>query len=116
MRTWGRITNELGVKTWVKVETAPDGNNDLVWVTTLAQTLKLNLNESPFFGNLGIPAHQSVMQQVYPDYYVAYTQQWFSPYFAALTVAKVPTNFPEYTINVTTHLGTKLNASVPIPQ
>lgn len=115
MRTWGRTYNELGVPTWVEVSTDANGYNDLVYVTTLAQTLKLNLNESPFFASFGIPAHESVMQRVFPDYYVAFTQKQFAQYFAALTIAKVATPYPSYILNVTTHQGVKLNAAVPIP-
>ena len=84
MRTWGRIN---GV--WTEVSTDANGNNDLVWLTTLIQVLKLNLNESPFFGNYGLPAHQSVVQQVAPDFYVAQTQQQFAQYFASLIIARV---------------------------
>jgi hypothetical protein len=113
MRVWGRTTNELGKKTWVMVTTDANGYNDEVHVVALAQTLKLNLGESPFFGNFGIPAHQSVMQRVFPDYYVAFTQAFYSQFFAALTVAKIATPYPQYTINVTTHLGAKINAAIP---
>ena len=116
MRTWGRTYNEYGVPTWVEVTTDPAGYNDLVYIVTLAQTLKLNLGESPFFGNLGIPAHQSVMQQIFPDYYVSYIQQWFSQYFASLAIAKQPLPSPSYVINATTHNGAVINAGVPVPQ
>lgn len=121
MRTWGRITNPDGSRTWVKVSTDENGQNDLVWLTTLIQCLKLNLNESPFFGDLGIPAHQSVVQQVVPDFYVAKTQQYFSSHFASLIVAKA-NNFdkrgrpvPTYNINVVTNLGVRLpQIQVPV--
>ena len=115
MRTWGRTYNELGVATWVEVTTDANGYDDLVWITTLAQVLKLNLGESPFYGNYGIPAHPAVVQQVFPDYYVAYTQQQFAQHFASLTIAKQPLPFPSYIINVLTQQGSKINASVPIP-
>lgn len=115
MRTYGRTTDEFGKKTWVVVTTDANGFNDNVYLTTLAQVLKLNLGESPFFGNYGIPAHPSVVQQVFPDYYVAYTQQQFAQHFASLTIAKQPLPFPSYIINVLTQQGSKINASVPIP-
>jgi hypothetical protein len=96
---------------------APDtnGNLDLLWVTTLCQTLLLNLGESPFYANYGIPAHPSVVSQVFPDYYIAYTQQQFAQYFASLIISKQPLPTPTYMVNVTTHQGVKLNAQVPIP-
>lgn len=117
MRTYGRITNPDGSRTWVVVQTDAKGNNDMVWLTTLIQTLLLNLGESPFYAQYGIPAQQSVMQQVFPDYYVTLTQQAFSPYFASLLISKDPTSkvVPAYKVNVTTHQGVKLNPSIPIP-
>ena len=114
MRTYGRI-NSGGTLVWQEVDTDASGNNDLVYLTTLAQTLKMNLGESPFFANYGIPARESVIQQIFPDYYVSITQQQFAPYFASLLVARTSTNPPTYRVNVTTHQGVKLNASIPVP-
>ena len=115
MRIYGRITNPDGTKTWVKVSTDANGQNDMVYLTNLAQVLLLNLGESPFYANYGIPAHPSVVSQVFPDFYVAYTQQKFAQYFASLLVSKQPLPDPTYTINVTTHSGVKLNAAIPVP-
>jgi hypothetical protein len=115
MRTYGRITNADGSKTWVQVTTDADGYDDMVWVTTLCQVLQLNLNESPFFANYGIPAHESIVTQVFPDYYVAVTQSQFAQYFASLIIAKVPGPDPVYNINIITNKGVKINASIPVP-
>ena len=120
MRTWGRVLKdplfpELGKK-WVEVTTTPEGFEDFVWLTTLIQCLKLNLGESPFYAQYGIPAKPSVVQQVFPDFYVARTQQQFAGFFAALLISKEPDPAtPIYRVNVTTHQGIKLNAEVPIP-
>ena len=85
MRTYGRTQDVItGKKTWWLVQTDFNGFNDSVYLTALAQVLKLNLGESPFFANYGIPAHQSVVTQVYPNYYLARTQQQFAGYFASL--------------------------------
>jgi hypothetical protein len=111
MRTYGRDSDG----TWVKIATAADGSNDLVYLTTLIQVFLLNLNESPFYGNYGIPAHPSVVTQVFPDFYMIYTQQKFAQYFASLIVSKESNPEPTYLVNVTTHQGVKLNASIPIP-
>jgi hypothetical protein len=117
MRTWGRITNPDGSKTWVEVSTDANGDNSQVWLTTLAQTLKLNLNESPFYASYGIPAAQSVIQQVQPDYYVAQTQQQYAQHFAALVIAKQPQQpnqpRPTYQINATTFQGVQLTGPIP---
>lgn len=117
LRTWGRPFLQDGSRgQWTEVTTDPTtGLNDLVYVTTLAQVLLLNLGESPFFANYGIPAHQSVVTQVFPDFYVTYTQQQFAGYFANLIVSKRPLPSPTYNVNVTTHAGQKLNADIPIP-
>lgn len=116
MRTYGRVYDVLtGVPTWVEVTTDAAGFDDRVWLTTLIQTLKLNLGESPFFANFGIPAHASVMQQIQPDYYIAYTQRQYAPRFASLIVAKTIDPMPTYRINATTHQGVQLITSEPIP-
>jgi hypothetical protein len=76
----------------------------------------LSPNESPFFSTYGIPAQQSIIQQVFPDYYVSLTQQTFSAYFASLLITRLSgSNPPTYQVSVTTNQGVKINASVPIP-
>lgn len=108
MRTYGRLNGR-----WVEVSTDANGFNDAVYLTTLIQCLKLNLGESPFYANYGIPAHPSVVQQVFPDFYVAQTQQQFAPYFASLLIAKQNAPTPTYQINVTTHQGGRVATSIP---
>lgn len=132
MRTWGRIAgsssayssaigsftigySSIGTNSrWVEVTTDENGYNDAVWLTTLAQCLKLGLNESPIFGNYGIPAQQSVVTQVLPDYYVTLTQQLFASYFLALIVTKLTATQPSYTVNVTANPGALLINPVPV--
>jgi hypothetical protein len=126
MRTWGRIWLDANgnqvqasppgiVPKWIKVETDAQGFNDMVYATALVQVLKLNLGESPFYQNWGIPAKYDVITQIFPDYYVTLTQQRFQARFASLIVAKQVDPTPTYRINITTHVGVKLNASIPIP-
>jgi hypothetical protein len=114
MRTYARARNADGTKTWVTIETAANGDNSLVYLVTLCQVLLLNLNESPWFGNFGLPSQQSVMQQVAPDYYISRTQQQFAPYFASLLIAKAGSNPPTYNIAVTTLAGAQLNFDLPL--
>lgn len=113
MRTYGRIRDTNNALRWVIVETDANGNDDLVWVTTLCQCLLLNLNESPFFAQYGIPAKPSVVQQVQPDYYITRMQLQFSRYFANLIIAK-EASFPEpvYKVNITTNQGVRINATI----
>lgn len=97
---------------WVEIQTDANGNNDVVWLVTLIQTCLLNLGESPFYASYGIPGPQSVMQQVFPDYYIAQIQQTFAPYFVSLTIAKQPSTTPTYGIAAITHSGVLLSALV----
>lgn len=134
VRTYGRIplldpitnvqvidpeTNAPAVK-WVEVDTTPDGFDDYVYVTTMIQVMKLNLGESPFYGNFGIPAKASVVQQIAPDFYAMRIQQQFATHFANLTIARAPApvgysiDTPTYQVAVTTNQGFKLSATVPI--
>jgi hypothetical protein len=114
MRTYGRLVNPDGTKRWVEVTTDAAGFDDGIWLTTLCQVILLNLNESPFFANFGIPAEQSVIQQVQPDFYIARIQQQFAQYFASLIIAKVPgAPNPTYRIAVTTNQGSKVIVDVP---
>ena len=113
-RTWGRVYNPNGTYTWTMVTTDANGDNDAVWITTLIQCLNLNLGESPFYSQYGIPAQQSIIQQIFPDWYVNQTQQQFAQYFANLTVSKVNSPTPTYNINLITNAGVTVAASIPV--
>jgi hypothetical protein len=113
MRIWGRRYLPDGTYVWDKTETAPDGSDDMVYVVDLVQVLRLNRNESPFYANWGIPAQQSVIQQVFPDYYVTLTQQQFSAFFASLIVARLAAPDPTYRVSVTTNQGVRLQFNLP---
>jgi hypothetical protein len=121
MRTYGRTYlydssgSLIGHGPWQVVTTDANGLNDMVMLTTLAQVLLLNMGESPFYANFGLPARSSVMHQVFPDYNVAFTQQAFAPQFASLLVSRRDDPTPTYDIYVVTKIGVKLNAAVPIP-
>ncbi len=115
MRTWGRVYDEDGSYQWVAVTTDANGYNDNVYLTDLCQVLKLNLGESPFYANYGIPAQQTVVTQVFPDFYAMTTQQQFAPYFASLAITRVNGSFPPvYNIQAVAHSGAQLNATVAI--
>ncbi|HVB66128.1 MAG TPA: hypothetical protein VND01_00365 [Candidatus Acidoferrales bacterium] len=121
MRTYGRVPGLSGLPTvWVEVVTDPNGLNDQVYLTTLLQVLKLNLGESPFYANFGIPAQQSVIQQIFPDYYAALIQQQFAVYFASLMIARTSANPPTYQVSLITHNGIKINypydSQIYVPQ
>lgn len=90
------------------VESDPVNGDTYVWLTTLIQCLKLVLGESPFYANYGIPAQQAVIQQVFPDYYVAQTQSQFTPYFASLIISSLNLPDPTYRVDITTNVGTRL--------
>jgi hypothetical protein len=112
MRTYGRVKNPDGTQTWVQVSEDDTGNFEYGYATTLIQCLKLFLGESPFWAGMGIPAQRSVIQQIFPDYYVNLTQQYFAPYFANLSIASVGKSEPIYNIDILTTYGTKIRADV----
>lgn len=122
MRTYGRVrdpkTGEfvpdpITGMLWRVVQTDDSGFNTDVFLTTLCQVLLLNLGESPFFANYGLPAQPTVVSQVQPDFYVSRTQSQFAQYFAALLVTKQQSDPPTYLINVTTTQGSKAVVEVP---
>jgi hypothetical protein len=94
MRTWGRVWDELGNPTWVEVTTDPSGFNDYVYITALIQSIKLNLAESPFWANFGLPAHQSIIQQAAPDFNMQFIATYFSQFFASLIISRTPIASP----------------------
>ncbi|HHL2710438.1 TPA: hypothetical protein ACQ39K_001957 [Yersinia enterocolitica] len=115
MRTWGRVPDENGKQKWVVVESDQNGDFSYGWLTTLIQTLKLGLGESPFYAQYGIPAQQSIVTQVYPDYYVNVTQQQFSGYFASLSITKVDgTEVPTYSIQAVFLNGVSYRGDVAV--
>lgn len=116
MRTFGRVTDPAtGARWWVEVDPDANGFNDSIYLTALCQVLKLNYGESPFYGDWGLPAHESVVTQIYPDYYVMLTQQRFAPYFMFLGIAKVASDHPLYDVTVRFQNGATDSITV-IPQ
>lgn len=114
MRIWGRVTNADGSKTWVEVSTAANGSNQAVYITWLAQALKLIFGESPFYANWGIPQQETIVTQVFPDYYVMETQRKFSSLFASLIMYRIPNTFPpQYQVSITTKTGASVEMIVP---
>ncbi len=114
MRSYGRIGQINGAGgTWVEVDTDANGLNDQVYLTTLVQCLKLNLGESPLYANYGIPAPQSVVTQVMPDFYAAQTQTQFAPYFASLVIQRQNGGgAPIYSVRALCHSGAILTATI----
>lgn len=111
MRVYGRPAGQLN---WVTVSTRPNGNNDAVYITALCQVLLLNLEESPFYANYGIPAVQSIITQIFPNYYAMQVQSQYSQYFAQLVItAMAGTTSPVYTVKITTHSGAVIALKVP---
>ena len=114
MRTWGRVNG-----TWQEVATAANGDNSAVWLTTLCQALKLNLGESPFYANYGIPAQPSVLTQTFPDYYTNQTVAQFQGYFTSLTAQRIGATdaqgypYPAYLIKAVTLAGAPVQLTVP---
>ena len=85
---WGRIYDANGNPTWVQVTTDANDFNDYVYLTALVQCVKLNLGESLYWSDFGIPAHQSIMQQLPPDYNVSYISRFFMQFFPSVIVTR----------------------------
>jgi hypothetical protein len=84
-----------------------------IYLATLAQTLRLSQNESPIYGNYGIPGQQSVMTQIAPDVAVNRTQKQFAGYFASLSVMRdANASHPTYNITATFKNGTTVQMIV----
>lgn len=123
MRVFGRVYSDPDHWTWEEVDTDANGFNDMVYLTALAQVLKLNLGESPFYSSYGIPGLQSVHSQIPPDYYVMLTQQRYAQFFASLIITReqnAPTTLkqppvPTYDIKAVTQQGVRLTGAT-IPQ
>lgn len=103
---------------WVEVSTDAGGYDDYVYITALIQCFRLNLNESPFWANFGIPAKNAVMQQLQPDYYVMFIQSYFSQYFASLIIAKQPqtpnNTTPVYKVSIVRKNGSMFQTEVAL--
>ena len=128
MRTYGRTQDVLtGKKTWWVVVTDQEGFNDSVWLTETAQVCKLNLGESPFFADWGIPAHESIVTQIYPNFHLTLIQQRLSPHFASMILTTLPVEqqspesfdtgqegapAPRYLLNVLTNYGSFIGVQV----
>jgi hypothetical protein len=122
-RTWSGLgtpgqfsgTPGQGTPTWNMVTTDPFGSNEYVYLTWLVQVIQLNLGESPFYADWGIPAVQSVIQQIFPDFYMSVIQQKFQQYFASLIISRVPNTVqPTYNVNVMLYNGTSFQATISL--
>jgi len=115
MRVWGRTWDESGKATWHEVSTDANGLNDAVYLTALAQVLKLDLGESPMYAANGIPQHQTIMSRTFPDFYVMLTQQQYAQYFASLLITRVPgSTSPAYNVRAMMHSGAIVESQIAI--
>ncbi|MXV44309.1 hypothetical protein GS501_04520 [Saccharibacter sp. 17.LH.SD] len=101
MRVWTRQHQPDGSRHWVAVD------GDQAIIAWLQNALLLQLGESPFWVDWGIPITQTLLTQVWPDYYTTMTQQRFAGYFASLTIIREPqSDNPAYRINAILPDGT----------
>lgn len=115
MRVYGRIPASPGAPPtlWVVIETDANGYNDNCYFTALCQAIKLNIGESPFSANTGIPQIQTIMTQVFPDYYMSQIQTQYAAYFASLVISRAPGSFPpQYNVQAVAHSGAILTTTI----
>ena len=108
-RVWGRRTADDGTRSWEAFETDAEGYNDAPYFIWLQNVLLLNLNESPFYSDWGIPVQQTLATSVFPDYYTSQTQQRFSQYFPSCVIARVSSSAVSYSVNITTSRGIQVS-------
>jgi len=113
---WGRVYDANGNPTWVQVSTDSAGFSDYLYITALIQCCKLNLAESPFWTQFGLPAHQSVVQQLPPDYNIQFIAQYFMSFFASLIVTRAPPSFVKDLPNQNTGPYSKVVTGFPLPR
>lgn len=111
-RVWGRVHNSDGTRTWEAYETATDGSDDMPNFIWMQNVLLLWLNESPFYSNWGVPVQKTLATQVFPDYYMALTQQRFSQYFASCIITRLTQTAPSYRVSIVTKTGIKVDQTL----
>ena len=113
MRTYGRDNHG----NWFTVVVDSTGFDDDIWLTTLAQVLTSNLNESPFYANYGLPARDSIIARTHPDYWISIIQGQFAQYFTSLTIQKTvdnTNNTPTYHVEVIKNNGATASVTIMV--
>lgn len=110
-RVWGRVASN-GTRKWQAFETDSNGYDDAPNIIWLQNALLLNLNESPFYADWGIPIQQTLATSVFPDYYTSKTQQRFSAYFPSVVITRVSASDLSYSVNITTKTGYKVSQRI----
>lgn len=113
---WGRTYSADGTPSWVQVSQDQNGFSDYVYIAAMIQCVKLNLGESPFWGNYGLPAHQAVEQQLPPDYNMQFIAQFFMQFFASVIVTRTPPSFSANVAPENTGPYGKVVPGFPLPK
>ena len=112
-RVWGRVHSKPGAttdtRTWQAFETDDTGSDDLPNFIWLQNALLLRIDESPFYSDWGIPVQQTLISQVFPDYYTSIMQRRFSQYFASCIISRQSTTTPSYGVSIVTLTGISVN-------
>jgi hypothetical protein len=104
MRNYGIVAGKLVELTEVSA----------IAVCNLIQCCKLEIGESPRYPNRGIPARETILTQIYPDYYMQQIQSQYAANFASLMITKQPVFDPTYTINIITKDGQTINGTIAV--
>jgi hypothetical protein len=110
MRTYGRDS----AGNWQEVTTDSNGWDDDVYLTTLAQVLQSDINESWVFPEMGIPARQSVVGRTHPDYFVDSVRAYFAQFFPSISITRTTDsdNNPAYYVDVLKNDGSDYKATI----
>lgn len=113
MRIYHKVRNDqTGEQKWLVLT-----DQDDVYVFWLVEVLRLVLGESPFFANWGIPATETIVTNIYPDYYVALVKDQFTPYFQSLNITRIDTKelrTAAYSIEIITLNGKFINEMIKV--
>jgi len=111
MRTYGRGIDGK----WYEVDTDANGFDDDCYLTTVAQVLTSQLQESPFFPQYGLPARESITSRTHPDYWVGKVREQFLRFFTNITIIKtvdITNNTPTYNIDVLKNDGSAASTTI----
>ncbi|QCE32947.1 hypothetical protein FAI41_04685 [Acetobacteraceae bacterium] len=94
-RIWARTgkPDQNGKRQWISV------SNNTAILTWLQQAVLLQLGESPFWVDWGLPVIGALTQGIYPDLYIQKTKERFQPYFLNININRTVPDTPEDQIN-----------------
>ena len=115
MRVYGRtIDNTRPNANFYKWQVVQD-DDDNIRLTHLIQVLQMDIQESPFYSNWGMPVANALITGVLSDVAINNTINQFAQYFAALQITRGISNDPKeiyYQVDVVLKNGKNVTLDV----